>query len=314
MPQAVEQRLAAGEILIIDGGMGSEIEAQGVEMDDTAWCALANVEHPDVVQRIHEQYLRAGADVIITNTFAAGRSVLESAEHGDAFEEINRSAVQAAQRARDAVGKAATIAGAVGGLPTASDMHFRDRGLSQSQLFDLFSAQVGLLVDSGVDVIALEMLGPGGYAAPAVRAATSSGLPVWAGLSVLRLIHGDETDYGTLANEADREEFIRLIDDVTIPGVGAVTVMHSHVDEVAPALRVLSERWSGTIGVYPHVGTFTAPHWHFEDISPESYLSHARTWLDAGVQLVGGCCGIRPDHIAALKSGLPDHAASVTPA
>ncbi|HYA50783.1 MAG TPA: homocysteine S-methyltransferase family protein, partial [Streptosporangiaceae bacterium] len=67
-------RLADGELVIIDGGMGSQLQAEGVPMDEVAWSARANLDHPDVVQRVHEEFIRAGAEVIIANTFAASRA------------------------------------------------------------------------------------------------------------------------------------------------------------------------------------------------------------------------------------------------
>lgn len=299
----MQQRLAAGEILIIDGGMGTEIEARDVEMDDGAWCALANGDHADVVEAIHRDFLAAGADVIITNTFPTGRPTLEAAGHGHRYEELNRQAVNAALRARDAAGTQAVIAGAIGGLPTAADMTFHPRGLTADELYDAFRDQATLLAESGVDLIALEMLGPGGYADPAVRGALAAGLPVWIGASVLRLLDDDETDYGSLSVPADRrafDEIVALADD----RIAAVTVMHSHVDEVVAALDAIREVWTGPMGAYPHYGRFEAPHWHFHDISPAEYLARARTWVEHGAQLIGGCCGIRPEHIAALRDGL----------
>ena len=97
--ERLNQRLDDGQIIVIDGGMGTELEARGVEMDPGAWCAIANVDRPGVVQEIHADFVSAGADVIITNTFPAGLPALEGAGHGDRFEEINRAAVQSALRA-----------------------------------------------------------------------------------------------------------------------------------------------------------------------------------------------------------------------
>ena len=81
--EGVFGRLADGELVIIDGGMGSQLQAEGVPMDDIAWSARANLEQPDVVQRVHEEYIRAGAEVIIANTFAASRAALEPAGLGE---------------------------------------------------------------------------------------------------------------------------------------------------------------------------------------------------------------------------------------
>src|SRR4051812_24345674 len=99
--------------IVIDGGMGTELEARGVPMDHEAWCGLANLDAPDVVRAIHADYIAAGADVIIANTFPTNRPALEAAGCGDRFEEANRAAVAAALAARDAAGRPGPRAGAV---------------------------------------------------------------------------------------------------------------------------------------------------------------------------------------------------------
>ncbi len=98
----VFRRLADGELVIIDGGMGSQLQAEGVPMDEVAWSARANLDQPDTVQRVHEAYIRAGAEVIIANTYAASRTALEPAGLGGRVADANHSAVRAALRARDA--------------------------------------------------------------------------------------------------------------------------------------------------------------------------------------------------------------------
>ena len=72
----MQQRLASGEILILDGATGTELQRRGVPMHDEAWSAAAIVTHPDTVRAVHEDYIRAGAQVIITNTFSTGRLLL----------------------------------------------------------------------------------------------------------------------------------------------------------------------------------------------------------------------------------------------
>src|SRR5260370_1039449 len=100
--EAIFGRLADGELVIIDGGMGSQLQAEGVPMDHVAWSARANLEQPHVVQRVHEEYIRAGAEVLIANSYAASRAALEPAGLGSRVAEANRSAVRAALRAREA--------------------------------------------------------------------------------------------------------------------------------------------------------------------------------------------------------------------
>src|ERR671915_1409709 len=97
----VQERLDAGEVVILDGAMGTELERRGVPMDEVAWDAAALLTHPDTVREVHEDYIRAGADVIITNTFATARHVLEPAGMGERFRELNTRAVVLAKEARE---------------------------------------------------------------------------------------------------------------------------------------------------------------------------------------------------------------------
>ena len=97
----LRQRLDRGEVIVLDGAMGTELERRGVPMDDAAWSAAALITHPDTVREVHEDYIRAGADVIITNTFATARHVLEPAEMGGQFRELNTRAVTLAKQARE---------------------------------------------------------------------------------------------------------------------------------------------------------------------------------------------------------------------
>ena len=97
----LDEKLAAGDVIVLDGGTGTEIARLGGEMNAAAWCAVANLTHPDTVRRVHESYLEAGADVIITNTFATCRHVLDGAGLGDETAAINRRAVELAREARD---------------------------------------------------------------------------------------------------------------------------------------------------------------------------------------------------------------------
>ena len=79
----LQQRLDGGEVIVLDGAMGTELEKRGVPMDDAAWSAAALATHADTVREVHEAYIRAGADLITTNTFPTARHVLEPAGMGE---------------------------------------------------------------------------------------------------------------------------------------------------------------------------------------------------------------------------------------
>ena len=91
-----------GNILILDGGTGTELEKRGVPMDPGAWCGLAALEHADILKRIHLDYIFSGADVITTNTYSSSRHMLELSGLGEKFVEINKKAVEAAHSAKEA--------------------------------------------------------------------------------------------------------------------------------------------------------------------------------------------------------------------
>ncbi|MDR0345560.1 MAG: homocysteine S-methyltransferase family protein [Nocardiopsaceae bacterium] len=88
--------------------------------------------------------------------------------------------------------------------------------------------------------------------------------------------------------------------------LAAVTLMHVALDVVPDGLEIVRRYFPQTpIGVYAEVGSWQAPVWVFDDLSPEAYLAEAKGWADAGVQLIGSCCGSGPEFVQALAGGLP---------
>ncbi len=308
-------RLADGEPVIIDGGMGSQLQAEGVPMDDSAWSARANLDQPDVVQRVHETYIRAGAEVIIANSFAASRAALEPAGLGDRVAEANRNAVRAALRARDA---AATRPVAVAGsMSSFCPIHMDDGTLgrplpspaSEDPRFPSlanFREQAELLMEAGADLIALEMIDAQGYGRAALRAAFETGLPVWLGISLTRL---DDGTVSSLLELGDGDSFEDLLSALVDPALAAVTVMHTNPEVILDAIEIIRRHFAGPIGVYAETGNWEPPNWVFDGLTPDEYLQQAITWADHGARLIGGCCGVGPEHIRALADGLPRRAA-----
>src|SRR5262249_21051043 len=121
--EGLNQRLARGDVVILDGATGTELERRGVPMDGQAWSGTANLTHPDVVRGVHEDYIRAGADVVITNTFATARCNLEAAGLGERVAEVNRRAVELAREARDraASGRDVWVAGSMSTMAPGSE-------------------------------------------------------------------------------------------------------------------------------------------------------------------------------------------------
>jgi S-methylmethionine-dependent homocysteine/selenocysteine methylase len=316
--EVVFGRLADGELVIIDGGMGSQLQAEGVPMDDVAWSARANLEQPDVVQRVHEAYIRAGAEVIIANTFAASRAALEPAGLGSRVAEANRGAVRAALRAREAAAaRPVAVAGSMSSFcPIAMDPGALGTPLggpaSEHPRFPGpadFREQAELLAEEGADLIALEMIEARGYGRAALQAAAGTGLPVWLGISPVRLGDGS---LGTLPELGDGDSFEDLLTVLADPAPAAVTVMHANPELTLDAIDVIRRHFAGPIGVYAETGNWAPPNWVFDGLTPGEYLQQAIAWADHGARLIGGCCGVGPEHIRLLADGLarpgPGHA------
>lgn len=297
----IESRLLSGGIVILDGGTGTELQRRGIAMDPSAWCGPASLENADVLEGIHRDYIAAGADIVTANTYASSRLMLGPAGFADRFEEINRIAIGAAHRARNASGRDdVLVAGSLSHMcPIVGGTAQPDlaRAPSEAEMADAFGEMAALLRDEGCDLILLEMMYDPGRMGPAFKAATDTGLPVWAGFSARRGEDGKVLSYAP-EREVPFGDLLRTLEDFDVEVAG---VMHTQSNVVGDALDILRSVFAGPLMAYPDSGYFKMPEWQFEDvISPEELLRFATGWVKRGAQVLGGCCGLSPEHIAAL--------------
>lgn len=285
-------QLAGGDVVVIDGGTGTELQKRGVPMNEIAWTGAAVLSHPQIVRDTHRAYLDAGAEVIIANTFGSTRQMLEPAGFGDQVKEVNRRAVSLALEARVESGRPAAIAGSLSAMPPGFD---RDQYLSPRDELNCYREALEAQLEGGIELVALEMMEDIQHAARATQAAKETGLPIWLGISC-------KLHQGKLVGFADETIALEDILSALLPAAPAVVnIMHSNIDAIVPAVQLLRSRWDGPIGVYPESGYFTKPDWQFVDvIAPDDLADLAVQWVQLGVQLVGGCCGTGPEHIKAL--------------
>ncbi len=301
------QKLADGDVVVLDGATGTEIERLGGAMHDDVWCAMATETHPEVVRTVHENYIKAGAEIIITNTYASGRDFLNVAGLGDKSDELCRRSAELALEARERAGNGPVwVAGSISAFG-----RWEDKGGPQMR-GDL-ARQAEVLAGAGVDLILLEMLGcdvPMTIAA--IEESSKAGLPVWVALSCMSEEGSSEVALGI--GQLFTEPTIRLASgpfgdsamEIAQAGGDVFFVFHSQVEIAREALRQLRESVDRPIGVYPHCGNWAAPDWKFVNmISPEDYLEQARDWVSDGAQIVGGCCGIGLEHMRLVGRGLP---------
>ena len=294
--------------IILDGGIGTELERLGAPMDHEAWCAVALETHPQLVRDVHRSYIDAGADIITVNTYAATRHALTNGGMEKNFTSWNKLAVQLARETLDAseVDRNILIAGSVSNFG-----HFNDQ-YTDKQLAPNFRDQAEILIENGVDFIILESLGAKtSTIVTALNAISEFGVPIWVAVSCAEDHDSGQLFLGIEESRIDshrplaHQELGEAIDTIMDTAGSALLVMHSTVDTTLPALQLMQSHYDGLRGAYPNAGYWLRPEWAFVDqISPQNYLERARKWLDTGARIVGGCCGIGPDHIAALSKGL----------
>jgi len=301
----IERDLAAGRIVVLDGGIGTELQKRGATMHPDVWCGTATLDHPDILRGVHEDYIRAGSQIITTNTFSTSRNMLGLAGLGNQFAEINRRAVEIALEARDrqGVNETVAVAGSMSHqVPVAAGTDRRDWDrLPPIEVIEANHREMAAaLADFGVDFILMEMMSDPDLANPAIEAAQSTGLPVWIGYSCRADHRGEPVSYA-LENLGLEEMLARIPPG----GAGAIGMMHTNVDLISPSIKAMRTGFDGPIMAYPDTGHFEMPNWHWVDtISAADFADAALGWIDEGVQIVGGCCGLGVEHIDTLVSTL----------
>jgi S-methylmethionine-dependent homocysteine/selenocysteine methylase len=293
---AVMAKLAAGRIVIIDGGTGTEIQSRGVPMSGETWCAEANLTHPDVVRKVHADYVDAGAELVIANTFATSPLLFDHLGRTAEVATIDRAAIGLARQAASGRVPVAASFSTMRPVRKGTDRTSRESEWSSTATAELFRRKAGGLAEAGADLIVMEMMRDADYSLWATEAAVATGLPVWVGLSVERGPDGDLHGFGR--PDTRLEDFVSPLMET---GAEVLAIMHTSPDDTTRAIPAVRERWSGPLGCYPESGYFTMPDWQFVDIIPvPDLVALAETWVASGVRILGGCCGIGPEHIRGL--------------
>jgi homocysteine S-methyltransferase len=183
-------------------------------------------------------------------------------------------------------------------MATDSDRPDLDREPLTEVMREAFHELATLLRHAGCDLILLEMMYYPQRIPLVFEAALATGLPVWAGFSVRRDESGSIVSFAP-EQSIPFDELLTILDEVDVQAAG---LMHSSADVIGEATAILRQKYTGPLLAYPDSGYFRMPHWQFENvIEPEALVEFARGWVEDGVQILGGCCGLSPKHIAALR-------------
>jgi S-methylmethionine-dependent homocysteine/selenocysteine methylase len=304
----ISDKLAAGQLVILDGGTGTDIQRRGVPMHGETWCAEANLSHPDVIKAVHADYIRAGAQVITANTFATSPVLFDALGRASEIAALDARAVKLAKQARDeAAAESGAGSIAIAGsfstmrlLKQGSDREATAKPWTRTQTRDLMRAKADALAAAGVDLIMMEMMRDTDYSIWATEAALETGLPVWIGISLETKATGKLTGYSRPDQPADE-----VIAALSALKPHAMAIMHTSVADTDLALPLARSAFAGPLGVYPESGYFKMPDWQFADLTPQEFVAACSRWRASGVAMLGGCCGIGPSHIEALSRAAP---------
>lgn len=291
-------------LTLLDGSMGQELLRRGMpETDHSLWSANALIEDPGLVQSVHEDYLRAGADIITTNTYATPRERLKKAGLGDQVEALNRQAAILAERARDAVGRDALIAGS---LPPIRGSYRPDRVGAFEEIEPQYRQQAQVLAPH-VDLFLCETMSTPEEARAAVTGARSTERPVLVSYTIQDRKYPEE-ERPRLRNGQPLDEAVEALTDLPIQGILFNCSFPERITAALPTLRDLTDL---PIGAYANAFTGIPEGWDEqvdampakrEDLDPETYAEYVQQWIDEGAEIVGGCCEVGPEHIAQLRT------------
>jgi len=294
----IKQRLDQGKIIILDGGIGAELEKNGANMDQDLWCGKCSADNPELVKKVHENYIDAGADVITTNTYGTTPISMKQYGYDNLIEEYNKKSVQIAKEASK--NKNVAVAGSVSTFGS-----FYKLGLKA--MIPGFKEQIKILSEEGVDLIILEaMSSQADIVETIIECSSNINLPVWLSISCViedknkkvMLGYNDTVDSDTHIYES----FEVAIKNFSKLHKGPILIAHSDINVTGHAVKTAKNNFDGVLGVYPNRGYYEKPHWKFVDnMTPEDYLNEARSWVENGVKIIGGCCGVGVEEIKAIS-------------
>jgi len=287
---------------LLDGGMGRELRFRGVPVPESIWSAGALMTDPDVVRRIHADFIAAGADIITTNTYGVIRSDLARVGLEGRFAELNRLAGRLAAEAREGAPGKVWIAGS---LPPLRGSYRPDRVGPPEEIEARYREQAELLAP-WVDLFLCETMSSAAEGRAAAAAACRTGKPVW----VAWTLHEDRS--GNLRSGQSVGAAASALEGLPVGGCLANCCAPESITRAMPCLTRLGVPW---IGGYANTFSPVPQDWTLggeketdgllglrDDLDPERYAAHAADWLAAGATVVGGCCGTRPAHTARLRA------------
>jgi 5-methyltetrahydrofolate--homocysteine methyltransferase len=287
------ERIAQGEVLISDGAMGTFLHARGLGPGECpeSWC----ISHPEVVQGIAEAYIAAGSQIVETNSFGGTSFKLKSYGLADKVQEFNRAA---AALAKAAMGDKGYVAASVG--PTGHIVEEEGGDVTCAQLYDAFKEQVIALAAGGADAICVETMSSLQEAAQAIKAAKeNTSLPVICTFTFEAGAKGFHTMMGVKPERAAKGAVAAGVDIVGANcgnGIANMIEITKQMRAACPGIPILIHANAGVPALENGKTVFKE--------TPDYMASRVAELLQAGANIIGGCCGTSPDHVAAMAKAV----------
>ena len=288
----LEEYLAERGVLLIDGAMGTELFARGLASGGAP--ELWNVEHPDRVQAVHGDYIAAGSDIVLTNSFGGTGFRLKLHRLDDRVVELNKAAAAVARAAADAADRRVLVAGSMG--PTGELLEPMGT-MTPDTCAAAFAEQAEGLAAGGADVLWIETMSHLDEVKSAISGARSvSDLPICATLSF-------DTAGRTMMGVSG-EAAVRQLAECGVAAVGANC--GNNLADTEAALAEMRRADADVLLISK--ANAGMPEWHGTELhysgSPEVMAAHAHRQREAGVQVIGACCGSSPEHLAMMRQVL----------
>lgn len=284
---------------MLDGGLGTLLDARGHDLSDELWSARLLLTDPSAIQAAHEEFFAAGAQIAITASYQVGFDAFARAGISDAeTERLLRRSVELARAARTARQvthpEPLLVAASVGpyGATLGDGSEYRGAsGLTRAELRRWHERRVAVLVDAAPDLLAIETIPTFDEATALAELVRGSGAPAWLSFTV---------EGGRLRSGEPMEVGFAIVDG--IDEFQAVGVNCCHPDEVLPAIAAARSVTDKAVVVYPNSGERWdggARVWR-----GESGAAQVDAWLDAGATIIGGCCRVMPQRIAEIRASV----------
>jgi S-methylmethionine-dependent homocysteine/selenocysteine methylase/SAM-dependent methyltransferase len=302
----IEELISQEQCVILDGGTATELEGleiPGYELrDDALWGTWALLNAPQAVMQVHQRYVDVGCDVISTDTWGLQGAMNERMnKHSGRTEVMPPDWMELARRAIRLARKATHEAGRGQETAVAFSLHGE---IADEQGLERLDLLVRAFADEPPDLVLLETMSLiRDTTFQAVQAILDGGYPVW--MSFRRCRHGLCGVFGQHWGGPEGDLFGRAARRFEEMGIAALLVNCIPPDHVSGMLPWLRNFTDLPLGVYPNLGYYSESGWAFDRrIGREEYAELATGWRGEGAQIVGGCCGVRPHHIASAKAAL----------